>query len=191
MNEKILRFRNKSLRQTADPRYNRRVENHAQAPIEAPILFLVTPRPQKPFPKPCIINNLHTLNFDLSANRSFQSTCKLFAKQPGVYSPPHFETRYHRAAPSCAAFASQNAAFSKWSWHNPTPQNNPSVASPSSPLNPIRRRLPPRRFSLARKKQSTAQSPETRLSLSPLTKYPFALREFFRRTTDEARAFPQ
>jgi hypothetical protein len=102
MNEKTLRLRNKSLRQTADLRYTWCVESYAQAPIEAPILFLVTPRPQKPLPKPFIINDLHTLDFASSATRSFSATCTLFTKQPGVHPPSlriSASPRHDRATP--------------------------------------------------------------------------------------------
>jgi hypothetical protein len=104
MNNRFLQSAEKSLRQFAHPRYNVCVEIHAQAPIEAPILFLVTPQAPKPVSKPFILKDLRTLKIPPHASHSFQDTCTLFIKQPGVYPPtPHFGTdprRRHRAAPA-------------------------------------------------------------------------------------------
>jgi hypothetical protein len=154
----------KSLRQIANPRYNRSVENHVPAPIEAPILFLVTSKASKPVPKLHILKDLRTLKIDLRASPLFLSACALFVKQPGVYpQPSDFGTAvgHRRGAPPCSPVRFPERGPFQMVPAQPDPTNHPSVAERSAPTRPTRHPSVPLRFSLARKKQSTAQSAET------------------------------
>jgi hypothetical protein len=171
---------NKSLRQTASPRYNVRVESHAQAPTAAPIFL----------PSPCRSGATYGSNSEsrTPASLSLSKACTLLKtarlqpidSQPlahsfktiggcGVNHPFPFWERH-----PVAAIASQIAGLSPKSWRDhpretylsPESRHHDNRRTPSRPdpsanpiHNPKQRPSHLTRFSLAIKKQSIPNLP--------------------------------
>jgi hypothetical protein len=168
MNAIFLSAPNKSLRQISNSRYNRDVENHAQAPQWRLFHF---PGPFRVFTrsaKPSIFNNLQTIKFGRSATCSFSSTSALFKKHRGctpklpiLEPPPCSRVRFPERGPFHLILARSHPQDR--TRHRRTPIFFRDVTHYS---------VGNSRFSLAIKKQSAPHSTETRLRLTTFSGYP-------------------
>jgi hypothetical protein len=167
MNAIFLSAPTKSLRKITHSRYNRFVENYAQAPqrrlFHFPGPLLAFTRAAKPF----IFSSLHALEFGLSATYSFSSTFALFLKRRGgapklpILEPPSCSrARFPERGPFHLILASphQLDRTRHRRTHSLVRDANPWSAGPN-------------RFSLAIKKQSAPHSTETHLRLTTFSGY--------------------